>query len=175
MCDPSCSFPPQHHTSRFSWGVLIFAYLGDSISEFHLHISVTLFRIFPTTASKSPFLERLMMWLSFHSVGISTSSQIFPKSSYSMPTVVCGSALIASSGILSVPAAFPDISFLKGYSSGQSHFSETNVRLAEKSEFATRSVQRCLEMCENKQKPSVSEDFRQKKFYQRCRKVPPVM
>ena len=50
-----------------------------------------------------------------------------------------------------------------GYSSGQSHFSENNVELAEKNEFATRSVQRCLEMCENKQKPSVFEDFRQKK------------
>ena len=53
----------------------------------------------------------------------------------------------------------------KGYSSGQSHFSEINVKLAEKNEFANRSVQRCLEMCENKQKPSVSKDFRQKKFY----------
>ena len=51
---------------------------------------------------------------------------------------------------------------VKGYSSGQSHFLENNVELAEKNEFATRSVQRCLEMCENKQKPSVSEDFLQK-------------
>ena len=56
--------------------------------------------------------------------------------------------------------------YLKGYSIGQSHFSEINVKFAEKNEFATRSVQRCLEICENKQKPSVSEDFRQKKFYQ---------
>ena len=55
---------------------------------------------------------------------------------------------------------------LKGYSSGQSHFSEINVKLAEKNNYATHSVQRSLEMCENKEKPSVSEDFRQKKFYQ---------
>ena len=53
-------------------------------------------------------------------------------------------------------------SLLKGFSSGQSHFSQSNVKLAEKSEFATRSVQRCLEMSENKQNPTVSEDFRQK-------------
>ena len=49
---------------------------------------------------------------------------------------------------------------LKGYSGGQSHFSE--IKLAEKNEFATRPVQICLEMGENKQKPSVSEDLRQK-------------
>ena len=52
---------------------------------------------------------------------------------------------------------------LKGYSSGQSHFSEINIKLAEKNKYATHSVQRSLEMCENKEKPSVSEDFRQKK------------
>ena len=52
--------------------------------------------------------------------------------------------------------------FLKGYSSDQSHFSEINVKLAEKNKYATRSVQRSLEMCENMEKPSVSEDFRQK-------------
>ena len=57
-------------------------------------------------------------------------------------------------------------SVLKGYSSGQSHFSEINVKLAEKNKYATHSVQRSLEMCENKEKPSISEDFRQKKFYQ---------
>ena len=55
---------------------------------------------------------------------------------------------------------------LKGYSSGQSHFSEINVKLAEKNKYATHSVQRSLEMCENKEKPSISEDFRQKMFYQ---------
>ena len=49
---------------------------------------------------------------------------------------------------------------LKGYSSDQSHFSEINVKLAEKNKYATHSVQRSLEMCENKEKPSVSEDFR---------------
>ena len=56
------------------------------------------------------------------------------------------------------------IIFLKGYSSDQSHFSEINVKLGEKNKYATHSVQRSLEMCENKEKPSVSEDFRQKKF-----------
>ena len=55
---------------------------------------------------------------------------------------------------------------IKGYSSDQSHFTEINVKLAEKNKYATHSVQRSLEMCENKEKPSVSEDFRQKKFYQ---------
>ena len=39
---------------------------------------------------------------------------------------------------------------LKGYSSDQSHFSEINVKLAEKNKYATHSVQRGLEMCENK-------------------------
>ena len=39
---------------------------------------------------------------------------------------------------------------LKGYSSGQSHFSEINVKLAEKNKYATHSVQRSLEMCENR-------------------------
>ena len=39
---------------------------------------------------------------------------------------------------------------LKGYSSDQSHFSETNVKLAGKNKYATHSVQRSLEMCENK-------------------------
>ena len=52
--------------------------------------------------------------------------------------------------------------FLKGYSSGQSHFSEINVKLAEKNKYAIHSAQRSLEMCENKEKPSISEDFRQK-------------
>ena len=35
--------------------------------------------------------------------------------------------------------------YLKGYSSGQSHFSGYNVKLAEKNEFATCYVQRCLQ------------------------------
>ena len=33
---------------------------------------------------------------------------------------------------------------------GQSHFSEINVKLAEKNKNATHSVQRSLEMCKNK-------------------------
>ena len=37
----------------------------------------------------------------------------------------------------------------KGYSSDQSHFSEINVKLAEKNKYATHSVQRSLETCEN--------------------------
>ena len=48
---------------------------------------------------------------------------------------------------------------LKGYSSDQSHFSEINVQLAEKNKYTTHFVQRNLEMCVNKEKPSVSEDF----------------
>ena len=42
-------------------------------------------------------------------------------------------------------------SILKGYSSGQSHFSEINAKLAEENEFATHFVQKCLETCENEQ------------------------
>ena len=37
---------------------------------------------------------------------------------------------------------------LKGYSSGQSHFSEINTKLAEENEFVTHFVQKCLETCE---------------------------
>ena len=37
------------------------------------------------------------------------------------------------------------------------------LQLSEKNKFATCSVQRCLEMCENKQTLSVSKDFQQKK------------
>ena len=36
-----------------------------------------------------------------------------------------------------------------------------NVKLAEKNKHATHSVQRCLEMYKNKQKPSVLKDFQQ--------------
>ena len=37
-----------------------------------------------------------------------------------------------------------------------SHFSEISVKLAEKNEFGTHSIQRCLEMCKNNNKPNVS-------------------
>ena len=37
--------------------------------------------------------------------------------------------------------------------------SEINVQLAEKNKYTTHFVQRNLEMCVNKEKPSVSEDF----------------
>ena len=40
---------------------------------------------------------------------------------------------------------------LKGYSSGRSHFSEINARLAEENEFVTHFVQKCLETRENDQ------------------------
>ena len=46
---------------------------------------------------------------------------------------------------------------LKGYSSGESHFSEINVRLAEENEFATHFVQKCLEVHENEQKVVLNE------------------
>ena len=38
---------------------------------------------------------------------------------------------------------------LKGYSTGQSHFSEINAKLAQENEFATHFVQKCLETREN--------------------------
>ena len=61
--------------------------------------------------------------------------------------------------------ALLDLTF-KGYSSDQSHFSEINVKSAEKNKYATHFVQSSLEMCKNKEKPSISEDFQQKKCYQ---------
>ena len=48
-------------------------------------------------------------------------------------------------------------SYLKGYSSGQSHFSEINAKLAEENEFVTRFVQKCLETRENEQNVVLSE------------------
>ena len=46
---------------------------------------------------------------------------------------------------------------LKGYSSGQSHFSEINAKLAEKNEFVTHFVQKCLEMRKNAQNVVLNE------------------
>ena len=46
---------------------------------------------------------------------------------------------------------------LKGYSSDQSHFSEINVKLAEKKEFVTHFVQKCLETHENEQNVVLNE------------------
>ena len=47
--------------------------------------------------------------------------------------------------------------FLKGYSSGQSHFLEINVKLAEENEFVTHFVQKCLETRENEQNVVLNE------------------
>ena len=49
-----------------------------------------------------------MTWLRWHLLPF----PIFPKSSYSIPAVVYGSALSASGGLLSGPAALPDFSFI---------------------------------------------------------------
>ena len=46
---------------------------------------------------------------------------------------------------------------LKGYSSGQNHFSEIDVKLAEKNEYANHFVQKCLETRENKQNVVLNE------------------
>ena len=46
---------------------------------------------------------------------------------------------------------------LKGYSSGQSHFSEINAKLAEKNEFVTHFVQKCLETREREQNMVLNE------------------
>ena len=46
---------------------------------------------------------------------------------------------------------------LKGYSSGQSHVSEINVKLAEKNEFVNYFAKKCLEMRENEQKVVLNE------------------
>ena len=46
---------------------------------------------------------------------------------------------------------------LKGYSSGQSHFQEINAKLAEKNEFVTHFVQKCLEMHKNEQNVVLNE------------------
>ena len=46
---------------------------------------------------------------------------------------------------------------LKGYSSGQSHFSKINAKLAEENEFVTHFVQKCLETRENEQNVVLNE------------------
>ena len=45
----------------------------------------------------------------------------------------------------------------KGYSSGQSHFSETDAKLAEENEFVTHFVQKCLKTRENEQNVVLNE------------------
>ena len=52
---------------------------------------------------------------------------------------------------------FHDLLFLKGCSSGQSHFSEINAKLAEENEFVTHFVQKCLETRENEQNVVLNE------------------
>ena len=47
--------------------------------------------------------------------------------------------------------------YLKGYSSGQSHFSEINAKLAEENEFVTHFVQKWLETRENEQNVVLNE------------------
>ena len=49
------------------------------------------------------------------------------------------------------------ITYLKGYSSDQSHFSEINVILAEKNVFAAHFVQKCLETRENEKNVVLNE------------------
>ena len=44
-----------------------------------------------------------------------------------------------------------------GYSSGQSHISEINAKLAEENEFVTHFVQKCLETRENDQNVVLNE------------------
>ena len=46
---------------------------------------------------------------------------------------------------------------LKGYSRGQSYFSEINAKLAEENEFVTHFVQKCLETRENEQNVGLNE------------------
>ena len=46
---------------------------------------------------------------------------------------------------------------LKGYSSGQSHFSEINAKFAEENEFVTHFVQKFLETRENEQNVVLNE------------------
>ena len=49
------------------------------------------------------------------------------------------------------------IVLLKGYSSGQSYFSEINTKLAEENEFVTHFVQKELETRENEQNVVLNE------------------
>ena len=46
---------------------------------------------------------------------------------------------------------------LKEYSSGRSHFSEINAKLAEENEFVTHFVKKYLETCENEQNVVLNE------------------
>ena len=50
-----------------------------------------------------------------------------------------------------------DTMYLKGYSSGQSHFSEINAKLAEENEFVTHFAQKCLETREIEQNVVLNE------------------
>ena len=51
----------------------------------------------------------------------------------------------------------PPAPSLKGYSSGQSHFSENNAKLAEENKFVTHFVQKCLETCKDEQNAVLNE------------------
>ena len=44
----------------------------------------------------------------------------------------------------------------------KSFFPKNSVKLAEKNKFVTHFFQRRLKICKNRQKPNISEDFRQK-------------
>ena len=46
---------------------------------------------------------------------------------------------------------------LKEYSSGQSHFSEINAKLAQENEFVIHFVQKCLETRKNEQNVALNE------------------
>ena len=46
---------------------------------------------------------------------------------------------------------------LKGYSSGHSHYSESNAKLAEENEFVTHFIQKCLETRKNEQNVVLNE------------------
>ena len=59
-------------------------------------------------------MGNLIICLSFQSVSVSSCSQIFTKSGSSMSAVVSTSALRASAGIPSGPAALPFFIFLMG-------------------------------------------------------------
>ena len=64
---------------------------------------------------------------------------------------------MANNLILAISFGLKLNSNLKGYSSGQSHFSEINAKLAEENEFVTHFVQKCLETRENEQNVALNE------------------
>ena len=99
---PACSSLNVLFTAAFSLAssILVRTLLGLDRSWMPLQL---------WQSSKSPFLGSLTIWPVFHSVGISSFSQMSWSSSCIIRAYVAVSALRASGGMLSGPEAFPTL------------------------------------------------------------------